>query len=112
MGSLAKGQRALDAEIFEDIGEILRVGDVEIPGIFVKRPREIAISDDGSFVGVELSFDCQVSDAVGSLERGDEVSVIARDEEGDEDLGTYRFVRRLPPQGDESGLVVLELAYQ
>jgi len=113
LGSLAKGQRALDAEIFDEIGEVLVVGSIEIPGIFFRRPREVAISDDGQFVGVELSFDCQHNATVAALTRGDEVTVLARDDDGEEEvLGTYRFIRRLPNDGDESGLVVIELAYQ
>lgn len=82
---------------------------------------------DGTFVGVELSMDVQIIDedlaaeigldanetAIAALERDDSVDVVAVDPATDTErnLGTYRFVRRLPKVGDESGLLTVELAY-
>jgi hypothetical protein len=111
MSSLADAQRELDAQIFADIGELMLVDSAEIPGVFFKRPRELDMSD-GTFVGVDISFDCQITDAVAALERNDSVSIVGRDDAGGErDLGTYLFQRRLPNNADESGRVTCELGY-
>ena len=109
MGSLAGDQRAIDAAIFDAIGERMLVGSVEIPGVFYNRPREVD-AGEGRFIGVEISFDCQISSTVSALERDELVQVIARDNDGIErDLGTYQFHRRVPDKGDESGLVIVDL---
>lgn len=110
MGSLADLQREIDAEIFEEIGEVMISGSIETRGVFFNRPRSVGNSE-GEFVGLELSFDCQLSDHVGELVRGDLVQIVARDDAGlERDLGTYAFQRRVPDAGDESGLVHIELA--
>lgn len=51
--------------------------------------------------------------ALATLAQGDMVVVRAvhPDTGAERELGTYQFVRRLPARGDESGLMVLELAY-
>jgi hypothetical protein len=109
-GSLADLMRTIDAQIFAEIGEIAIVGSTEIPGIFTKRHREVPLQD-GSFVGLDISFDCQISPAIAALVEDDELHIVARDALGAErDLGTYKFRRRLPKGADESGLVILELA--
>jgi hypothetical protein len=101
--------RDVDAEIFADIGEIAFIGSERVPGIFTNKHREIAHSD-GSFVGVDISFDCQHSSVIEALTPGDPVRIVGLDDEGDEhELGTYRFHRRLQRKGDESGLVILDL---
>lgn len=101
--------RETDAAIFEEVGEAMLIGSTEIPGCFFNRPREIGHTD-GTFVGLAISFDCQITPEVAALARGNEVSIVGRDDEGTErDLGTYFFQRRVPDEGDESGLVVCEL---
>lgn len=109
MPSLAVIQREVDASIFEDSGEILRFGSNEAPGILNKSYREIEYPS-GFVVGLAISFDCTWADWMATLTEGDEVSAHGLNEAGSEvDLGSFRFVRRIPPGGDESGLVILEL---
>lgn len=91
----------VDALIFAHLGEILLVGGVEVPGMFHRQPREIQLNN-GSIVGLEISFDCQINATVKALAKNAVVSIKGKPE-------TYRFVRRVPPDGDESGLVILEL---
>ncbi len=99
-----------DAEVFaalgaEGLGEVMAIGSNQIPGVFVNRYRELE-TRDGGLVGLELSFDCQITDAVRNLADGDEVEIRnAQAETG----AAYRFVRRVPDAGDESGLVTVEL---
>lgn len=110
MPSLADLQRQLDAEIFDAIGELLVLpGGARVGGVFFNRPREVAITEI-ELLGIDLSFDCQINAGVAALERGQAVSVIGVDETGAERaLGSYRFARRVPETGTESGLVTLEL---
>lgn len=109
MPSLAALQREVDASIFSEIGEILRFGSLEAPGIFHKSYREIEYPS-GYIVGLALSFDCTWADWMLTLVEGDTVSAHGLNEAGAEvDLGEFRFIRRVPPYGDESGLVILEL---
>ena len=101
--------RGIDAELFAELGEVMLIGSVEVPGVFINRPREIEMTD-GTFVGLSISFDCQMIEKVQNLERGALVKIIGNDDEGNtQPLGTYTFQRRVPEQGDESGLVILEL---
>lgn len=99
-----------DAEIFaalgaEGLGEVMAIGTDEIPGVFFNRYRELE-TRDGGFVGLELSFDCQITDPIRNLANGDTVEIRnAQAETG----ATYRFERRVPDAGDESGLVTVEL---
>lgn len=91
------------------------VGSLSIPGKFYRRYREVGFSD-GTFVGVDLSFDLQLTDEneadVMALVENDAVSISAIDDEtgAERDLGSYKFKRRMPRDGDESGLMILELA--
>lgn len=101
--------RGIDAELFAELGEVMLIGSLEVPGVFINRPREVEHTD-GTFIGLNISFDCQMIDRVKNLERGTLVKIIAKDDEDNErKLGTYTFQRRFPDQGDESGLVILEL---
>lgn len=99
MASLADKMATIDAQIFERIGDSMQVGSVEVKGIFYRRYRELSFPD-GNFAALELSFDCQRSDVVMALARGDTVEI-----KGDQ----YRFERFVPLGADESGLVTLEL---
>jgi hypothetical protein len=109
MASLAVLQREIDASIFSEIGEVLRFGSLEASGILHKAYREIEFPS-GYVVGLAISFDCTWSDWMGSLTEGDEVSVYGLDASQTEvALGSFRFIRRIPPDGDESSLVILEL---
>ena len=111
MGSLADERRALDLEIFEEIGELMLVGSLEIPGMFFNQPRQVD-SGEGAFIGVDVSFDCQITPAIVALVPDELVRIVARDDEGNErDLGTWALQARIPDKGDESGLVVLDLKY-
>lgn len=99
MASLADRMAAYDAEIFEHIGDTVTIAGSEVKGIFYLRNREITLAD-GAILALELSFDCQVTAAILALNEGD--AVIYK--------GTsYRFLRRLPEQADESQLVTLQL---
>lgn len=101
---------AHDAAIFEalgneGLGEVLVIDTQEVPGVFYNRYRELE-TRDGGLVGLELSFDCQITDAIRGLARNDEVTI----RNALADSGTaYRFERRVPDAGDESGLVTVEL---
>ena len=99
MTSLAGQMPEIDAEIFDAIGETLSIGTDDHKGMFYNRHREVEFAD-GSFAALDISFDCQITADILALAEGDEVTV-----EGDE----YRFVRRIPDRGDESGLVTIEL---
>jgi len=99
MASLAGQMPDIDPEIFAEIGETLVIGSNEHKGIFYKLHREIVLRD-GSIAALDISFDCQIAEDILALSEGDQVTV-----EGDE----YRFIRRLPDDGDESGLVIIEL---
>src|SRR5688572_19821500 len=110
MPSLAALQREIDGSIFSEIGEVLRFGSLEAPGIFRNAYREIEYPT-GTVVGLAISFDCTWAAWMATLEPDvDEVSIVGLDDdEAEVDLGTFRFIRRIPPEGDESGLVILEL---
>jgi len=85
--------------VFGTICDRAVVAGFEIKGKFYKRYREVVLPN-GSIAGLDLSFDCQVSETILELEEDDEVEV----------QGTaYKFRRHLPEGGDESGLVTLEL---
>lgn len=112
MGSLADFQREVDAEIFAEIGEVLIRGSIETPGIFFSQYREISLGGE-EYAALDISFDCQLDDSIAGLAVEDPVQIVGRDDLGNErDLGTYRFMRRLPNAGTESGLVHVELARQ
>jgi hypothetical protein len=88
-----------DEVIFGLVGEDAIIGGTEVSGIFHRRYREIQLQD-GSIAGLDLSFDCQVTDEVLALVRGDLVVF-----EGE----NYPFIQPFPEGGDESGLIILEL---
>lgn len=99
MASLAGQMPDIDAEIFAAIGETLAIGTNDHKGIFYNQHRVIELRD-GSIAALDISFDCQITDAIKSLAENEQVTV--------EGHG-FRFIRRLPDQGDESGKVTLEL---
>lgn len=104
MASLAKRMRNIDEKIFAKIGEAILIGTDPVPGIFSSKYKEHEFAD-GLVVGLHISFATQYSPEIGNLTEGDEIEVVA----DGEPVGVYRFVRRIPMQGDESGKVVLEL---
>jgi hypothetical protein len=96
----------IDESIFDEIGETLVSGANEAKGIFQNKYREIEYPN-GTIVGLTISFDCQWQNWMAALAEGDSVTIqYTGTEKADE---TYRFLRRLPVTGDESGLVVMEL---
>lgn len=99
MASLAGRMAEYREVIFGILGETLVIGSTERKGKFFKRHREIVLRD-GSIAALDISMDCQADAEILALEENDEVTI-----EGD----AYRFIRRLPDQGDESGKVILEL---
>lgn len=101
MPSLADAMKGIDAQIYDRIGEKMLVGAVEVPGIFMKRYHEVTLRD-GTVEGVAISFDCQYSETVASLEEGDSVTVMPSAE-------TFVFIRRIPNRGDETGRTIVEL---
>jgi hypothetical protein len=99
MASLAGRMSEFREVIFGILGETLINGSHEHKGRFFNRYREIEFAD-GSFAALEISFECQKSDDLLALTENEQVTV-----EGN----TYRFIRRLPDQGDESGKLIIEL---
>jgi hypothetical protein len=99
MSGLAARMSEFREVIFGILGEIAVISGQEVKGRLHRKYREIELRD-GNIVGLDLSFDCQYQVFMGSLSPGDALTV-----EG----GNYRFIRRIPPEGDESGLVILEL---
>jgi hypothetical protein len=85
--------------VFGIIGDRAAIGSEEIKGKFFRRYREIQLPD-GSVSGLEISFDCQVSDTVLALEEGDTITIKETQ---------YKFRRHVPIGGDETGLCTLEL---
>lgn len=98
--SLADSMPEIDALIFAHVGDTAEIGTETVAGVFYRRYRQIE-SPDGSVMGLDLSFDCQVNASVLALTEGDTITI--KNEE-------YQFTRRLPERGDESGLVTLQLA--
>lgn len=96
---LADEMPDIRTEVFGLIGDVMSIGTSDVTGKFFRRYREVALPN-GQIAGLDLSFDCNVSDEVLALVEDDEVEI---------DGTTYRFCRHVPPGGDESGLVVLEL---
>ena len=97
--SLAGKMPEIRSLVFGIIGDVATIGTTEVKGKFFRRYREVALPD-GQIAGLDLSFDCNVSATVLALQEDDEVEI---------DGTAYRFCRHVPPGGDESGLVVLEL---
>ena len=94
--------RRVDARIFNSriIKDVLIIGSTRISGAFTRAAREL-VMPGGAVEGVAISFDCQYPSIVGQLEEGAIVTI--------EGHGRFRFLRELPPGGDHSGLVVLDL---
>jgi len=106
MASLA-GRMAEFRELgFGIHGEAAVISGTEVLGKFFNRYRELDYSN-GTTVGLSISFDCQWQDFMADLEEGDTITIKYRGtDKADE---SYRFLRRIPPGGDESGKVTLEL---
>jgi len=105
MPSLADAMKAVDAQIFSAIGETMRVGATDVPGIFQRRYHEV-VQRDGTIEGMAISFDCQYSPTVAGLIEGNTVTI----KKSTTDPGEfYIFIRRIPDKGDETGRVVVEL---
>ena len=98
--SLAGRMPEIDAAIFAAIGEGAVIRGQQVPGIFNERYREIPLPD-GSVMGLNRTFDTQVTAAVLALEDQELVTIPGR--------GNYRFLQRIPERGDESGRVTLVL---
>lgn len=96
---LATRMPSIRTRVWELIGDVATIGTSEVRGKFYRRYREIGLPD-GTIMGLDLSFDCNVTADILALQEDDTITV-----EGVE----YRFQRRTPPGGDESGLVTLEL---
>ncbi|MCK9468485.1 MAG: hypothetical protein M0Q49_03615 [Porticoccaceae bacterium] len=97
---MAKLMQQLDAEIFDEIGEELLLGTTRVPGIFRDRYHEVELIE-GGIVGFERSFACQITADIAALQPQAVITVV--------DHGRFRFVRRVPETGDETGHVILEL---
>lgn len=106
MASLAGSMPVIDALIFGAIGETAIFGGNEAAGIFSNKYREIEYPN-GTIVGLDISFDCQWQAFMGSLAEGDAVTITYPGT--DRASESYRFLRRLPATGDESGLTIMEL---
>jgi len=106
MTSLAGRMPGIDATIFAAIGETAVIDGQEVKGIFTKRYREIE-GRDGSIVGLDISFDCQHQAFMDDLAPGDTITIKVADDDAGVD---YKFRRQLVRRGDESGLIIMELA--
>jgi hypothetical protein len=106
MASLAASMPAIDSSIFDAIGETLFSGTDEATGIFRNGYREIEYSN-GTIVGLHISFDCQWQSWMAELVEGAAVRITYPGSDKPDE--NYRFIRRVPSTGDESGLIVLEL---
>lgn len=96
---LANDMPAIRERVWELIGDLAEIGTSFVRGKFFKRYREVMLAD-GSISGLDLSFDCNVTQDILLLEENEEIVIQSV---------VYRFLRRVPPSGDESGLVTLEL---
>ena len=96
---LASRMPSIRERIWSLIGDIAAIGTSDVRGKFYRRYREVALPD-GTIAGLDLSFDCNISADIMALEENEQIVVYGV---------TYRFQRRVPPGGDESGLVTLEL---
>lgn len=106
MSSLAGRMPEIDALIFDKIGEVGVFGEHEAVGVFSNKYREIEYSN-GTIVGLDISFDCQWQSWMADLTEGDAVTI--QYPGSDKASESYRFIRRVPVKGDESGLTVMEL---
>lgn len=99
MASLAGRMPEFREVVFGILGETAVIAGNEVKGKFYNRYREIDYQN-GTIVGLDISFDCQWRAFMATLNEGDALTV-----EG----ASYRFLRRIPDAGDESGKVTLEL---
>lgn len=99
MTSLALRMPAIRERVWALLGDLAIIGALNVRGKFNRRYREIQLQD-GMIAGLDLSFDCNVSAEILAMAENDPVTI---------DGVVYRFLRRVPPGGDESGLVTLEL---
>ena len=97
--SLAERMPAIRERVWLLIGDLATIGTSEVRGKFFRKYREVQLPD-GTISGLDLSFDCNVSVDILALTKDEEITV---------DGTVYRFLRHVPPGGDESGLVTLEL---
>lgn len=104
MSSLAHRFESINARLFEAMGETAHIDGVEHAGMFNRRHREMQL-DDGTLVGIDLSFDCDYTDQVAELVEGDPVEIV----ESNGERTRYCFRRRIPEKGDETKRVILEL---
>lgn len=96
---LADEMPAIREDVWALIGDMAAIGTSDVRGKFFKRYREVQLPD-GNVAGLDLSFDCNVNADILALQENDEIVIQGT---------TYRFLRRVPSGGDESGLVTLEL---
>jgi hypothetical protein len=104
MPSLADQIKDIDASIYDAIGEVMLVGVVSVPGVFHKDYAEKTLADGTVIAGLAIYFHCQLNDTVAALNEGDAVTV-----QVGSTSTAYRFLRRYPNDGDETGRVTLEL---
>jgi GrpB-like predicted nucleotidyltransferase (UPF0157 family) len=103
--SLADMMKTVDAKIYAAIGELAHIGSTNVPGIFSKKYLEVQL-ENGTVAGLAISFSCQYDDVVAALTAGTNIDVLNQDGVV---MGTYKFIRHVPPGGEESGRVHLEL---
>ena len=101
MASLADQMSEHDAVIFDGIGEVAVIRGTRVSGIYRHQHREVQIEGGDTVEGLAISFACQITPAIRLLQDGDKLTI--------EGQGDFLFLRRVPTEGDESGLVYLEL---
>ena len=83
------------------IGEVAVIRGTRVSGIYRHQHREVQIEGGDTVEGLAISFACQITPAIRLLQDGDKLTI--------EGQGDFLFLRRVPTEGDESGLVYLEL---
>ena len=101
MASLADQMSEHDAVIFGAIGEVAVIRGTRVSGVYRHQYREVQIEGGDTVEGLAISFACQITPAIRLLQDGDKLTI--------EGQGDFLFLRRVPTEGDESGLVYLEL---
>lgn len=82
------------------VREVITAAGVDIEGAFEREAIDVNLGD-GAISSIALTFACPWRDELAGLSEQDIVSIA--------DIGQFRFVRAIPPGGDESGWVTLQL---
>ena len=94
-----------DAAIYAAIGDVAVIAGESVPGVFTDRSEDVQIGE-GAVVEIrQLTFGCRYSSLIAGLQAEDPLEIMV----DGTSRGLFRLLRRVPPEGDDSGHVVLEL---